>query len=137
MYSASPRHNIVRNWNHAQGYGDAPDGAYQIRRDINLRYITVENSGTRPIGFAITNYEPSSGLTPPIRKILAPGETEHLGINSHGSFAQYLWIIDPQTRKVVGSVDCLRNNSNQFVLRDGLNKWYIHFYKMASYSAAF
>lgn len=133
-YSSQPNHNIVRDWNKAQGTTHPSDLAYQIPRDIGIRYITVQNSSVRPIGAAITTY--SSGQVPPILFTLAPGEIKHLGINSHGDVIQFIWMIDLQTKLPVGEVTAIRSNAQDLVLRDGLNKWFVHFFARPSFSAS-
>jgi len=135
MYTSHAKHNIVRDYDKSQGTTHPADLSYQIIRDYNIRYITVENSSPRPVGYAITNY--LSGPIPDITRIIDGGEIHHLGINSHGSTPQHIWLLDPNTKKPVGTPTCIRSNSNQLVLRDGVNKWFIHFFKRASYSPAF
>ena len=56
--------NYVRDYNKAQGTVNPTDLSYQIIRDINLRYITVQNSSLNPAGISITPY--ISGPTPKI-----------------------------------------------------------------------
>ena len=128
-------YNIVRDFDKAQGTTHPTDLAYQIRRDINIRYITIQNSSIRPIGIAITSYV--DGPVPNILFTLAGGEIKHLGINSHGGPAQFVWILDLNSKKPVGRPEIIRNNAQDFILRDGLNKWFIQAFKRASYSAAF
>ena len=135
MYSAQPDHNIVRDYDKAQGTTHPTDLSYQIIRDYGIRYITIQNSATRPVAFAITPY--LSGPTPPILATLAAGEIKHLGINSQGGPPQYIWILDVQTKMPVGAPTCLRRDANDFVLRDGMNKWWVQFFKRPSYSPAF
>lgn len=128
-----PVHNIVRDYNKAQGTTHPTDLSYQIIRDTGLRYVNVQNSSVRGIGCAVTTY--SSGPTPPILFTLGPGEIKHLGINSQGGPPQFLWLLDLQTKLPVGENVILKSNSNDFVLRDGLNKWYVQTF-ISSYSAA-
>ena len=134
MYSAFPNHNITRDYDKAQGTTHPSDLAYQVIRDYNIRYITVENSSPRPIGFAITPY--LSGPAPPILATLVGGEIKHMGINSHGGPPQYIWILDLQTKKPVGEPVAIRSNSNSLVLRDGVNKWWVNFFIRPSYAAS-
>ncbi len=134
MYSGEPKHNIIRDYDKAQGTTHPTDLSYQIVRDYNIRYITVQNSAARPIGVAITSY--LSGPTPEILFTLAAGEIKHLGINSQGGPTQYIWMLDVQTSMPTGAPTALRRDSNDFVLRDGLNKWFVHFFSRPSYSAA-
>lgn len=134
MYSAQNNHNIVRNYDKAQGTTHPADLSYQTIRDYNIRYITVENSSSRPIGVAITPY--LSGPTPPILFTLAGGEIKHLGINTHGGPPQYIWLLDVQTHQPSGNATHIRSNSNSLVIRDGLNKQFIQFFIRPSYSAA-
>ena len=134
QYSTVPVHNITRDYNKAQGTSHPTDLAYQIPRDIGVRYVTVENSAIRPVGCAITSY--ASGPTPPILFTLAPGEIKHIGINSHGGPPQFLWPIDLQTKLPVGENVIFQSISNQYVLRDGINKWWVQAFSRPSLSAA-
>lgn len=134
MYSNYPNQNHVRDFDKVQGTTHPSDLHVQIRRDVNLRYITVENSSTRPRAVAITTY--ISGPTPQILFTLAAGEIKHLGINSQGGPPQFIWLLDVQTGMPVGASTLIRSNSNQLVIRDGLNKSFIHFFARPSYAAA-
>lgn len=127
-------YNIVRDYNKLQGTTHPSDLSYQILRDYNNRYVTVENSSTRPIGIAITPYP--SGPVPPILFVLQGGEIKHLGINTRGGPMQYIWMLDVQTNKLAGEPAPFRTNGNQFVLRDGINKWFVQVYRRASFAPA-
>ena len=133
-YSSQPNLSLVRDYDKAQGTTHPTDLSYQIIRDYNIRYITVQNSSPRPVGFAITPY--LSGPTPPILKSLAGGEIVHLGINSHGGPPQHIWILDVQTQMPVGAPTCIRSTSQDLVLRDGVNMWWVQFFSRPSFSAA-
>lgn len=133
MYSAQPNHSLVRNWNQSQGVTHPTDLSYQIIRDYGLRYVSIQNSSTRPIGVAVMSY--MSGPVPPILFTLAAGEIRPLGINSHGGPPQYLWLLDVQTQQPVGTPTILASDGQDFVLRDGVNKWWVQKFKRASYSA--
>jgi hypothetical protein len=106
-------------------------------RDINFRYIAIENSSYREIGCAISErgLEFSVDRYPPpeINFILKGREIRHLGINNQGGPDQWLWLIDPVSKKPVGTPRILARHSNSFVLRDGLNKWFITYFKRASF----
>lgn len=130
-----PLHNIVRDYDKSQGTTHATDLSYQIVRDYHVRHVSIENSAVSPIGVGITAY--ASGPTPDVRLVLQPGEIRHVAINSHGSNMQFLWILDLQTRRVAGEPYAFRTDANQFVIRDGLNKYWVHAFKSPSYSAAF
>ena len=125
--------NQVRDYNVTQGMSHPSN--LQILRDYGVRYVTVENSSTEPIGVAIS----ASGLperVPPINFSLAGGEIRHLGINSFGGPMQFIHIIDLQTKRRVADPYAFRTDANQFVLRDGINKWFVHSFKRPSYSPA-
>jgi len=134
MYTSMPNYNIVRDYSQAQGYTHPTDAHVQIPRDVGLRYVSIENSSMRPVSFAITPY--ISGPTPPILATLAGSEIRDIGINSHGGPPQFLWLLDPFSGKLVGEPVILQSNSNQFVLRDGVNKWWVHFFSRPVYAAA-
>ncbi len=130
----SAKSNIIRSWEMSQGVSSAQDLSYQIIRDYNIRYITVQNSSPHPVGVGITTY--ISGPTPQIRFMLAAGEIKHLGINSIGSPMQYIWLLDVQTSLPVSEPTALRTDANDFVLRNGINKWFVQFFHRPSYAAA-
>ena len=118
----------------AQGVTHPTDLSYQIIRDYGLRYITVQNSATRPMAVDIVSY--ISGPTPPIQFILSPGEIKHIGINSHGGPPQFIWLLGIQTSAPVGQPALIRSNAQDLVIRDGLNKAWVHFFTRPSFSAA-
>ena len=127
--------NIVRDFNRDQGIRHPGDLGQQIRRDVNVRYASLCNSSRRPIGVAINNYMcPMDGQGPvDILFILQGGETKHLSLNPPGSPPQFITLLDPKSRQVVGGPDILDLASNSYVLRDGLNKWDVAKFKQAVY----
>lgn len=133
MSSEIPKHNIVRDWNKLQGTTHPSDLSYQIRRDVNSRYITIENSSPNRISIAITPY--IVGETPNPLFTLLGGEIRHIGINSQGQNQQFIWLLDPKTKKPIGTTTALKRTANQFVLRDGLNGWFVQCFRRAVYSA--
>ena len=134
-YGSLGLHNIVRDYDKAQGTTHPADLSYQIIRDINLRYVTVENSSTRPVGVAIMPY--LTGPVPPIKFILEGGEIKHLGINSQGGPDQTIWLLDVNSKQPLGNPTMLHRHVNQFVVRQGLNNYFIQFFVRPSYRAAF
>lgn len=129
-YKRFDRHpiNIVRDYNKVQGVTHPTDLSLQIIRDVNVRYITLQNSSTNVIAFVILNEE--STEFPEDWMILNPSEIRHLAINPHGSDAQYLVLADPMSNppKIMSSEIYLRSNSNDFVIRAGINKWWVDFF---------
>ena len=132
-YSHQSNHNILRDYARLQGMSHPADSAYQILRDYHIRYITIENSGMSPVGVAITSYY--DGETPPITFSLCGGEIKHLGVNSHGSNPQFIWLLDLKTGERVGAQTIIKSNSNQYVIRDGLNKKWIQTFHRVGYSS--
>lgn len=129
--------NHVRDYNLSQGTTHPSDLTHQIIRDYNIRYVTIENSSPENgVGIAISD-DYTMTVTPPVNFTLAPGEIRHIGINPPGSPMQYVYIIDLDTRARVGDPYAFRTDSNQFVLRDGINKWFIQPFKRPSYRAGF
>lgn len=126
-------HNRVQDYSKLQGVFSPTDLTNQIRRDYHARYITVENSSRRPVGVAITTY--SDGPPPPIQFTLAGGEVKHLAINSIGGPDQYVWVFDHKTKKLGGEQVILDRGTNSFVIRDGLNKFWIQRFYRAVYNA--
>ena len=129
--------NIVRDWNMAQGFSHATDEHIQIRRDINIRHVSVENSSQRPIGIAITTfYGGPIDSVPKLQFILGPGEVKDIGINSIGSPMQFINPLDPVNGKRVGKPYPFQTDSQQFVLRDGTENWFVQAFKRGVYTAA-
>lgn len=126
-------YNIVRETNKVQGTTNPADLAYQIIRDYNVRSISVQNSSTRPIGISITAYY--SGPIPDILSVIGPGEIKYLSINSQGEPMQYIWPLDILCGRLAGDPYPLRSDANAFVLRDGINKWWVSAFTFPSYSA--
>ena len=127
--------NSVLDFNFLQGTNNPTDLSTQVLLDINYRYVTLQNSSYRPIGIGITTY--FSGTVPSIRFVVHPEVIRYLGINSQGGPAQFIWPLDPQTGKQVGSPQILAANANDFILRDGLNGWTVQNFQRPSYRASF
>jgi hypothetical protein len=124
---------LVTDYNVLQGVTHPSDLTTQILRNYNVRYVTVENSSqTTPVGISITNAH-DMRPTPPIKFSLAPGEIRHIGINTIGEQMQYLHILDLTTKAHLGEVQDFRTDANQFVLREGINKWFVSTFKRAGY----
>ncbi len=125
--------NIVRDFNQVQGTYHPGELAYRPPRDINVRHITLENSSPRHIDVAIVPY--LSGPTPPRRFVVRGGEIKHIAINSQGGPDQALWLLDVKTGKSISEPTLLHRHVNSFVLRDGVNKWWVQFFKRPSFHA--
>lgn len=139
-YEPENAYNIVRDWNMLQGVTQQTDEYNKIRRDINSRLISIENSSRdKVIGIGIESFllvpnihfnPDSSNKIPGIPEvkykfILRPGENRAIGINTPDGPAQYIYIIDPITKRIIGVPTVLATNANQFVLRDGVNMWFV------------
>ena len=129
--------NSVRDYNIAQGVSHPSDLTVQIIRDYNIRYITVENSSPyTPVGISIVESFDKVPI-PPIKFSLAPGEIRHLGVNPPDTgMSQYIHILDLKTGKHVGEPAIIATNANQFVLREGINRWNVQKFKRATYNAS-
>jgi hypothetical protein len=128
--------NVARDYNVLQGVTHPSDLTNQIIRDINLRYVTIQNSSpSQFIGIGIAEYF-YMNPKPPIKFWLAPGEIRHLGINTFGEPMQYIHMFDSKTKLHVGEPYPFRTNANDFVLRDGINKWFVQGFQRPSYAAS-
>lgn len=131
-YSPERAVNICRDWNKSQGFDNPAEETVCIRRDIDVRKVSIENSSPdNPIGCAITTYY--EGPTPRRQFLLAPGEVKAVAINSFGSSMQYLWYLDQRSGQPLGTPMAFRTDSNQFVLRQGLNRWFVQAFKSAGF----
>jgi len=123
---------ICRDWRMAQGFTDVSDEITCLRRDIDIRHVAIENSSPdNAIGVGVTVYYEGPIPKPNFR--LIPGERKDIGINSIGEPMQYLWILDLKSGKPVGPPTAFRTDCNQFVLRQGLQKWFVHTFQTAGY----
>lgn len=125
-------YNITRDWNQSQGFSNPADETVMIRRDLDIRKVSVENSSPdNPMGMAVTTYY--QGPLPKIQAILQPGEVKYIGINTIGGPMQFLWMLDVQTKNPVGEPTPFRTDCNQFVLRQGLNKWFVQAFQTSGF----
>lgn len=127
--------NAVRDYSLAQGVTHPSDLTVHTLNDINLRYVTIENSGLVPIGIGITT-TPEKDPVPPLKFKLQAGEIRHIGINSIGEMMQFIHIIDLESKTHVGRPYPMRTDSNQFVLRNGINMWFVQAFHRSTYNAA-
>lgn len=135
FYGGRPQRNAVYDWNQLQGVYNAADLHLQQIRDIDHRHVSIENSSPYPVGVAITTY--MYGETPAVRWVSPPGDVRHVGINAQGDTTQYMWVLHPETGARLGPPQVLDRQSNQFVIRYGLNTVWVQKYQRPSYSAAF
>lgn len=113
---------MFRNWNLLQGYGDVSDEIVYTRRDINSRKISIENSGYSEVLFTISPYYDKIGVN---YKKLKPHEVFYAAVNTVDDEPQYIFLISTKDKKVIGGPFQIRSDANQYVIRQGLNKWYI------------
>ena len=128
-----PKQNIVKDYNLLQGTYNPAELINQPPRDINTRYIRVENGSAKKMaGIAITtNWY--LNVIPPIQRILYPQEILHLGVNLPEMEQQFLWILHPETKMPIGGPTPLSHNANSFILREGVNKWNVDKFKFVPY----
>jgi len=120
-----PSGNILVDFSLAQGVYNPNDLSNLPRRDLGIRYVTLENGSRTPVAFAV--YETPYEINPVPYGVINGGEILHLGINPIGSNAQFLYLFDAKTHANVGfSPQILETITNSFVLRHGLNGWLVH-----------
>lgn len=123
-------YNKVKNYELLQGVVHPTD--HGVRRDLSSKRISVENSGDRPISVRISAdfYGDEMNFT------LRGGETKFVAINAVGDGAQYITLHHPITKERLSKPTVLSRESNQFVLRDGINNWFVHKFHMALFNAS-
>jgi len=124
------RRNIVKDYNKHQGVYHPTD--HGIRRSLDVRRVSIENSSDRSIGISINR----SGEESEINFVLAGGETKFVGINTVGEGSQFIILYHPVTNKRVSFPTLLSTESNAFVLRDGINNWFVQKFHYAVFNAA-
>lgn len=127
----SNSYNIVRDWNKMQGMTHPSDEHMQIRRDIDSRRVSIENSSERTVSIAIMPYK--EGPIPNPQFTLEGGEIINVGVNLPDGPLQFIHIIDPKSKKIIGAPYGLRHDANSFVLRDGINMWFVQAFKTYGY----
>lgn len=125
-------YNIIRDWNELQGMTHPSDSYVQPLRSVNSRYVNIQNSGYRPISIAIT-LSMGGPETPNPLLTIPPGQTVHLGLNDVTGPSQFIHLLDPNTKKPVGTTTCIRRDKNTLVLRDGLQQWFVQFFHQPVY----
>ena len=128
--------NKVKDYPLLQAVKNPADLSIQIRRDLNTRYITIENSSLRNTVGVYLSVTDVMEERPEAMFWLAPGEIRHLGVNPMNTVDQFIHLINPETGRECGQPMVLRHNANQFVLRDALNSWYVAPFKRIDYRAA-
>jgi hypothetical protein len=124
--------NQVYNTNKLNGVYHSSNNNWQIRRNINTRPITIENSSDVPVSFAITLY--LTGPTPAPMYTLLPSEVFHISVNSSEAPTQILWLLDSMTGDSVGMPTALDRTVNSFVVRGGLNNFHIQRFHRIGYA---
>lgn len=109
--------NTVKDLEQLEGTGDI--GTISLRKNVDVRHISVENSTPFVVGIAITNSR--YGIPPPILYWANPGEVRNLAVNSAcgPSGQQFLWIFSPFTKLPSNDPHPLSYHANQFVIRSG------------------
>lgn len=128
------RYSKVRDWNKLQGMSNPSDEIVQIRRDLNHRYVTLENSSPSPVGIAITTFWCGEQI-PKLNFVVKGGEIKHLGINTIDGPIQFIHFVDIETGEPTGSPTSFRTDSNQFVLREGTSGWFVQSFFRPSFRA--
>lgn len=132
QFYAKNEYNKIRDWNKLQGMTDPSDEIIQIRRDLNHRYVSLENSSPNPVGIAITTYY-CSKETPKLNFVIKGGEIKHLAINTIDGPMQFIHFINIDTGKSIGSPTSFRTDANQFVLRQGMSGWFVQAFYRAGF----
>lgn len=117
--------NVVKNWADYQGYYYATSD--QIRRHLDVRRVTIENSGGTNVVAAIFTLPRLPRNTVTI--LLKPRQTLVLGMNLRDDPVQYVVGIDPTTRKDIGIVREIPSDATNLVFREGHNGWFVQTFK--------
>jgi hypothetical protein len=126
-------YNGVFDYNKLQGTYSATDLINRIPRDINHRYITVENPTDKIFACAITTDPNTTPAKPDF--LIGYNAVIELGINDSGSSSpQYLWVLNRRGHPM-GPPSILEKTANSFVIRDGLNLVYIQRFRNSGYKA--
>jgi hypothetical protein len=142
-YKSLSSKNTVKDYNVVQGTSHPSDLMVYPHRDYNFRYVTVENSSKDSnIGVCISESfdlfsRDGSEINTNPSFYLSPGGQRHLSINSIGERMQYIHLIDTVTSLHVGSPHPFITSANSFVLREGMNGWFVQDYYRPSYRASY
>lgn len=123
--------NLVKDYNLYQGVYH-PSDSHVARRSLNVRRVLIENTGSLEVSVRIssTMYGRKTNFS------LGPGEGKFIGINPIGEGPQYITIHHPLTGERVSNPTPLSRDSNQFVIREGMNNYFIHKFYSASLNAS-
>lgn len=124
--------NIVKDWNKVQGYTDATDEHQLIRRNINYRYVSIENATKANIGFSI---EKSMTVKSQPRFVLPPKGIKDLAVNEYNNTydygIQYIRLFDGD--REIGHPCPLTTDANEFVIRESKGHAFVHKYHRPVY----
>jgi len=124
--------NQVYNTDKLNGVYHSSNNNTMIRRNIDTRPITIENSSDVPVSFAITLY--LTGPIPTAMYTLLPTEVFHISVNSSEAPTQMIWLLDSVTGNPVGMPTQLDRTVNSFVIRGGLNNFHIQRFHRVGYA---
>lgn len=117
--------NVVKDWANYQGYYYPTSD--QIRRYLDVRRVTIENSGGTTVVAAIFTNPRQSANT--VTVALKPRETRVLGMNTRDDPVQFVVAVDPKTRRDIGTVREIPSDATNLVFREGINGWFVQSFK--------
>lgn len=120
-----PTKNTVKKWSHYQGY--YYDTSVQTRRYLDVRRVTLQNSGGTAVVAAFWTEPKDRAST--ITILLRPRQVVTLGINLRDEPTQFIDLIDPVTRGVIGITREIPSDATDLVLREGHNGWWVQTFK--------
>lgn len=120
-----PTKNTVKKWSHYQGY--YYDTSIQLRRYLDTRRVTLQNSGGTPVVAAFWTEPKDRASTVTI--LLKPKHVITLGINLRDEPTQFIDLINPVTRGIIGITREIPSDATDLVLREGHNGWWVQTFK--------
>lgn len=123
--TVKPSKNTVKKWSQYQGY--YYDTSMQTRRYLDARRITLQNSGGTEVVAVFWTLPEDRASSVTIR--LRPRQSVTLGINLRDEPTQFIDLIDPVTRRVIGITREIPSDATDLVLREGHNGWWVQTFK--------
>jgi hypothetical protein len=116
--------NIVKDNNVLQAVTSPGDLLVRQRWNIHVRPISIQNSSRTPVRVVINNV--IDDYTVDARSFMLAGlEIKNVAVNSQGGMPQYIHLLDFKTNLPVSKPCIIERTANAFVLRDGLNMWFV------------
>lgn len=120
--------NNVKDWNRLQGLSHPYARTFYPHKTMNYRHISLENDSGKDLYFKISGGEVLSEK----KYLLKAYSSLDIGVNCSSGSPQFITVYDTNDRELIEPFS-ITSNSNQYVIKEGLNSLWIHRFQRAAY----